>query len=97
MTAKVVIANTMALAHRTGNRAGTAAKVARIIPVAYSPVISRTPRTPMASWARKMPLRLRVVGSNAAASPGVPRRPVRHRHGRNQHGQPDDEHDGCEQ
>ena len=70
VTTRVVVANTATFAHRTGRRAGTAAKVARIIPVAYSPVMNRTPSTPIASWARKMPARLRVVGSNLAASPG---------------------------
>src|SRR5665811_2548667 len=52
MSTRVTAANTAALAHRTGRRAGTAAKVARIIPVAYSPVMSSTPRTPIASCAR---------------------------------------------
>ena len=82
----VVEAKTRALAHSTGRRVGTAAKVARIIPVAYSPVMSRTPRTPIASWARKIPASARVVGSNAAASPGSARRPVRDGHRRDEDG-----------
>ena len=38
-------------AQSTGSRFGTAAREARIIPVEYSPVITSTPRTPIASWA----------------------------------------------
>ena len=41
------------LAHKTGRRFGTAVNVARIIPVEYSPVITRTPSTPNASWATR--------------------------------------------
>ena len=33
----------MAFAHRTGSRLGTAAIVARIIPVEYSPLMTNTP------------------------------------------------------
>ena len=51
-------AKTAALAARTETRCGAAVKVDRIDPVAYSLVMTMTPRTPMASWARKNPLRL---------------------------------------
>jgi len=70
VSSTVTPAKTAALAHSTGSRRGTAAKVARIIPVAYSPVISSTPSTPIASWARNTPARLTPVGSNPAASCG---------------------------
>lgn len=59
----------LALAHSTGRRLGTAAKVARTIPVPYSPLISRTPSTPTASWAMLTPPRLRPTGSKRAISP----------------------------
>lgn len=45
MTVKTVAANTAALAHRTGSRAGTAVSEERIMPVAYSPAVIRMPRT----------------------------------------------------
>ncbi len=48
--ARVTSANTTVFAHSTGSRLGTAIIVARIIPVEYSPVITRTPRTAIASW-----------------------------------------------
>ena len=38
-------------------------------PVEYSPVIIRTPSTPMASWARNTPRRLCSLGSIVAAAP----------------------------
>ena len=50
--------NTPALAASTVSRCGAAASVERMEPVAYSPVSTSTPSTPMASWARKNPLRL---------------------------------------
>jgi hypothetical protein len=61
-------ANTANLAHNIGSRPGTTVSEARIIPVLYSPVISRTPKfnTPMASCAKNVPLRLVEV----AVSPG---------------------------
>src|SRR6476620_9538807 len=68
--ARVTAANTTAFAHSTGSRDGTAASVARIMPVAYSPVTNRTPRTPIASCAKKIPARLREVGSKPRASWG---------------------------
>ena len=57
-TRAVMVPTTTALAASTARRWGAAAKVARIDPVAYSLVIVSTPSTPMASWARKKPLRL---------------------------------------
>jgi hypothetical protein len=63
VTRKTSTANTIALAMSTGSRCGTAASEERIIPVLYSPVITSTPRTPIASWARKTPRRLTSVGS----------------------------------
>ena len=47
-------------------RCGAAAKVERIIPVEYSVVMTRTPRTPMASWASSTPDRLVKTGSKVA-------------------------------
>jgi hypothetical protein len=55
MTASVTPANSTVLAASTGSRRGTAVKVARTMPVAYSPVMSRTPSTPTASWATLTP------------------------------------------
>ena len=49
---------TAALTARTLVRCGTAANVDQMDPVAYSLVMTTTPSTPMASWARKNPLRL---------------------------------------
>ena len=46
LTATVAAVSTAALPHRAGSRRGTAASVVRISPVAYSPVMSRTPSTP---------------------------------------------------
>ncbi len=51
-------AKTAAFAASTVSRCGAAASVERIEPVAYSLVMTSTPSTPMASWARKNPLRL---------------------------------------
>jgi hypothetical protein len=45
---------------------GTAENVARIIPVEYSPVITRTPRTPIASCATPTPIN--VVSSGLKVS-----------------------------
>ena len=53
--------STISLAHSTGSREGTTASVARIIPVAYSPLNASTPSTPSTSWANKMPTRLTVT------------------------------------
>jgi hypothetical protein len=64
----VTVPKTPALAHRTGSRFGTAARVERIIPVEYSPLITRTPSAPRASWARLTPIRLLSSGLNVALS-----------------------------
>src|SRR5271167_1482349 len=49
---------TISFAQSTGSRDGTTASVARIIPVAYSPLNASTPRTPSTSWAITTPARL---------------------------------------
>src|ERR1700722_16287836 len=49
--------STITLAHSTGSRDGTAASVARIIPVPYSPLNASTPTTPTTSWANNTPSR----------------------------------------
>src|SRR5260370_37091130 len=68
MTANATAANTPSLAHRTGSRLGTAVSEERIIPVLYSPLISSTPSTPIASWENKMPFRLVEIGLKLALS-----------------------------
>ena len=68
MAARTAASATAALAHRTGSRRGTAANVARIIPVLYSLVISIAPSTPAAIWASWIPDRLTAAGSNTAAA-----------------------------
>ena len=45
-------ANTAIFATRTGSRRGTAIRLERIMPVEYSPVMTSTPSTPIASCAR---------------------------------------------
>ena len=52
ISTNVTEANTAILAHSTGSRRGTAIRLERIIPVEYSPLITSTPSTPIASWAR---------------------------------------------
>ena len=52
------------------SRRGTAMRLDRIMPVAYSPVTTRTPRTPIASCASSTPPRLRETGSKPARSRG---------------------------
>ena len=70
-----------AFAHSTGSRCGTAAKVERIMPVEYSPVITSTPSTPIASCAMCQPPRLASTGLKVARSWGSSG-PVRHLHAR---------------
>ena len=72
ISTSVTATNTPSFAHSTGSRRGTAASVARIIPVAYSPVTAITPSTPNASCARKMPPRLRSTASRQRAPVDVP-------------------------
>ena len=59
-------ATSTALPHRTGRRRGTAARVVRISPVAYSLVTSSTPSTPTAICASCTPDRLTAAGSKDA-------------------------------
>jgi hypothetical protein len=56
MVRNTVPANTVSLPHNIGNRLGTTVSDERILPVLYSPVISSTPRTPTASWAKNVPV-----------------------------------------
>ncbi len=49
-------ANTANFPQSIGNRRGTTVSDERIIPVLYSPVISRTPSAPMANWAMNVPV-----------------------------------------
>ena len=62
VTAKTTMAKTAALAHSTGRRRGTAQKVAKIMPVEYSPVITSTPRTLTVSVAKCTPNRSWSIG-----------------------------------
>ncbi len=54
--------------HSTGSRLGTAVKVLRTWPVAYSPVMNSAPSTPVTSIAISTAARLTEVGSNAATA-----------------------------
>src|SRR5260370_27154258 len=65
---KIAPAKTASLAHRTGRRRGTTVSEARIMPVLYSPLIRSTPSTPKATTAKAMPVRLVLMGLNAALS-----------------------------
>ena len=58
-----------AFAQSTGSRFGAAVIEARIIPVEYSPEITSTPRTPIASWASWMPASVSSSGLSMR-SPG---------------------------
>ena len=53
--ANVVSPKTTALARSAGNRLGAAVRVERTIPVPYSPVITRVPRTAMTNWLKVIP------------------------------------------
>jgi hypothetical protein len=64
---RLTAANTRTLAASTIGRRGSAARVARIVPDAYPPLMSRMPRTPSRSAPpRYVPARLTSTGSNAA-------------------------------
>ena len=52
ISANVTVAKTTIFAQSTGSRFGTAPSEARIIPVEYSPLITSTPSTPIASCER---------------------------------------------
>ena len=60
---------TAVFAQSTGSRFGTALKLARIIPVEYSPVITRTPSTAIASWETLTPASAMSSGFRFARSP----------------------------
>jgi hypothetical protein len=66
-TTKTNTAKTTALAASIGTRRGTASRLARIMPVAYSPVITSTPRTQMVSWLSWKP-EPRIVLTGSAMS-----------------------------
>jgi len=71
ISTKETTPKTTIFAHSTGRRLGTAVKLARIIPVAYSPVITSTPRTPMASCERLTPASAMSRGWRPARSLGL--------------------------
>jgi hypothetical protein len=64
----MAVVSMIALPHRAGSRFGTAASVVRIMPVAYSLVISSTPSTPAAICASWTPDWLTETGSNEAVA-----------------------------
>src|SRR5437016_2161865 len=72
-TTAVTAVSTTALAASRVRRWGTAARLDRIEPVEYSLVMTSTPSTPTASWARKKPLRLYDAGFKIAWSGGLRR------------------------
>src|ERR1700730_2015016 len=65
------VAYTATFAQRTGRRFGTAVMLARIIPVEYSPVITSTPSTPIASCERVTPASAMSSGWRSACSCGL--------------------------
>src|SRR6266498_4402171 len=67
-TTSAVTANTIALAASSRRRRGTALRVARIMPVPYSLVMTSTPSTPNAICDRCRPARLSRVTSTVAFS-----------------------------
>src|SRR5262245_8338248 len=67
-TTRAVAANTTVFARSTCDRRGTAARVARIIPVVYSLVMISTPKTPSATCDRWLPPRLTRTASSVALS-----------------------------
>ena len=71
ISTSVTAAKIASFAHRTGNRRGTAASVARIIPVAYSPLIAITPATPIASCAKCWPASVTSSTFTSARPSGV--------------------------
>ncbi len=71
ISAKLTTANTPAFAQSTGSRFGTATIVERIIPVEYSPLITSTPRTPIASWDTFTPDSATSSGLRLARSCGL--------------------------
>ena len=71
MSTSTTAAKTPVFAHSTGSRFGTALKLARIIPVEYSPVITSTPRTAIASCETLTPASAMSSGFRSARSPGL--------------------------
>jgi hypothetical protein len=67
----VTTPKTNVFAHSTGRRLGTAVKLALIIPVEYSPVITRTPRTATASCDTFTPASAMSNGWRSARSCGL--------------------------
>jgi hypothetical protein len=67
-TMPTTMVNTDSFAHNTGRRFGTAVRAARIMPVAYSPLINSTPSTPTASWEMWTPLKLATTALKLARS-----------------------------
>ena len=68
MRRKATTPKTAVFAHKTGSRFGTAVKLALIIPVEYSPVITSTPRTAIASCERLTPASAMSSGWRSARS-----------------------------
>ncbi len=68
MRTNVTAAKTASFAQRNGSRLGTAPSEARIIPVEYSPVITSTPRTPIASCENRAPMSAMSSGFRLACS-----------------------------
>ena len=68
-TVKAMAVKTPALDHRTGSRCGTAVSDARIMPVEYSPAVTRMPRTARQIWESWVPKRVKTTVSISASSP----------------------------
>ena len=68
ISTRVTPAKTPAFAHSTGRRRGTAKNEERIMPVEYSALMTSTPRTPMANWAKLRPTMLASRGLKFARS-----------------------------
>ncbi len=66
---KATVVKTAALDHRTGPRRGTAVREARIIPFAYSPAVTRMPRTARQIWESWVPKRTKTTVSISESSP----------------------------
>ena len=86
-------ANTASFPHSIGSRRGTTVSEERIIPVLYSPVISSTPRTPMASCAKNVP----VSEVETADCAGLQTAGLVGGDGREQGAETDHQHDGDQQ
>src|SRR4051812_38261147 len=82
-------AKTPVFAQSTGSRFGTAVKLARIMPVEYSPVITSTPRAAIASCEALTPASAMSSGWRSARSCGLIDRPVRGGHRGEDHRQGD--------